>query len=88
VLDVGGAVDYVVFSPDGGTLATASWNGKVRLWDAVTGEPGRTISLGPAGGVILSLAFTPDGRHLVTGNYNGTIYVLRLAPPRTRRPKE
>jgi WD40 repeat protein/serine/threonine protein kinase len=35
----GGPVTAVTFSPDGGTLLTASADGTARLWDVTTGQP-------------------------------------------------
>lgn len=68
----------LAFSPDGEQLASSAQDGRVQLWQARTGEVGRTLKIGPGGGVIRQVAFTPDGHHLVTANGNGTVYVLRL----------
>jgi WD domain, G-beta repeat len=36
---------YLVFSPDGTTLASASHDRTVRLWDVATGEHQRTLKV-------------------------------------------
>ena len=55
------------FSRDGRTIASASWDGTVRLWDAVTGAPKRTLT-GHIG-FVLSVTFGPDGRTIASASY-------------------
>jgi len=59
----------LAFSPDGRTLASASWDGRVRLWDIAGKDKGdavrpiRTLSVDVAD--VARMAFTPDGGRLL-----------------------
>jgi WD40 repeat protein len=60
------------FRPDGTTVATASLDGTVRLWNAATGEPlGRPLRGHTAG--VRAVAFSPDGRTLASGSDDKTV---------------
>ncbi|WP_165233301.1 WD40 repeat domain-containing serine/threonine protein kinase [Aquisphaera insulae] len=60
-------VSDVAFSPDGRTVASVQWGGRILLWDAATGVIKRAIaapragSEGPNAPGVTGLAFAPDG---------------------------
>ena len=74
----GGWVTAVAFSPDGRQLASAGYDGTVRLWDPATGT-GQAALTGH-GDAVLGGAFSPDGRQLASAGQDGTV---RLWDPAT-----
>ena len=93
-------VESVAFSPNGKSLASASDDGTVRLWD-VSGHQALGAPLRGHRGAVLSVAFSPDGQLLASGGDDGTVRLwegilwqhladLRTAglPARRRQPDE
>lgn len=63
-------VTTVAFSPDEQWLATASWDGVIKLWNVADGA---LLWTSPTVDVIMSLGFSPDGRALASGGTDGLI---------------
>ena len=57
-----GGVHDLEYTPDGRHLATAGFDGTVRVWDIATGDPVRVFRPGPP--TMTSVAFSPDGTYL------------------------
>ncbi|MFI7416605.1 AAA family ATPase [Nonomuraea sp. NPDC049684] len=75
--------DHVAFSPDGRILASACYDGTVRLWDVTTRAPiGAPIKAHT--GRVQSVAFSADGRTLASGGVDDGI--VRLWDVTTRAP--
>src|SRR5690606_21579115 len=72
-------------APDGSTVATGGTDGALRLWDARTGQPLRTVSTFPFG--VASVAFSPDGRLIAAGR-SWSAVVFDLASGRELRKVE
>jgi small GTP-binding protein len=68
---VADAFNSIAFSPDGNTLASGSYDGTIKLWNAKNGKligslQGRSKS-------VRSVAFSPDGNTLAGGSSDNTI---------------
>lgn len=65
----------IAVSPDGATLASASWDITVRLWPLKDGTPrvleGHTQNVN-------GVAFTPDGGNVVSASYDATLRIWPL----------
>jgi WD40 repeat protein/serine/threonine protein kinase len=79
-------VHHLAFSADGRCLATASWDGTVRVWEIKSGKPLHTFHhsghrqiLGrSAPTTVACVAFHPNGRQLASGGSDNTAKVWDL----------
>jgi cytochrome c len=71
-----GPIVDLALSPDGKTLASASWDHTVRLWPLNGGVPrvleGHTQNVN-------GVAFSPDGKQLISAGYDNTLRIWPLA---------
>ena len=69
----GGTVWSVALSADGGRVVSASEDGTVRVWDALSGECVRELRGHTRG--VTSVALSADGGRVVSGSDDGTVRV-------------
>ncbi len=70
------AVLAVAFAPDGRQFVTASKDGTLKVWDAASTRPVRTLS---ADGVpIHAAAYASDSQSLAAGTEDGTLHVWQM----------
>ena len=68
-----GFVTSVAFSPDGTKIVSGSWDRKVRVWDAESGQPVHEEPLTGHTDLVHSVAFSPDGTKIVSKSHHETI---------------
>ena len=83
-----GAGEFILtnaFSPDGTTVAGASWSGVVPVWDVATGKKIRTISVGMNGtrpARAYYVEFSPNGKLALTAAEGNQVSVWDMASGR------
>jgi WD40 repeat protein len=63
----------VSWSPDGKRLASASFDGTVKVWDAASGY--EALTLRGETFIVRSVAWSPDGQRLASGNSDNTVKI-------------
>jgi len=71
------AIYSLAVSPDGKTLATGSYDQKIKLWNVETGEELKTLS--GHNGAVFGLAFRPDGKILASASADRTVKLWDVA---------
>jgi serine/threonine protein kinase len=66
----------VALSPDGQTLASASFDKTIRLWNFATGELLKTVEA--HSDAVRTIAYSPDGKTLASGSGDKTIRIWDL----------
>jgi hypothetical protein len=67
----------VAFALDGKTLASASWDQTVKLWDVASGQAKQTLS--GHTGYVYSVAFASDGKTLASASSDQTVKLWDVA---------
>ena len=65
------ALYALALAPDGQTLATGSYDQRIKLWDTANGAERRTLK--GHNGAVFGLAFRPDGRVLASASADRTV---------------
>jgi hypothetical protein len=70
------AIYSIALSPDGKTLASGSYDQKIKLWDVESGKELSTLH--GHNGAVFGLAFRPDGKILASASADRTIKLWNL----------
>ncbi|MGW7523475.1 nSTAND1 domain-containing NTPase [Streptomyces sp. NPDC054783] len=83
-----GAVYLTSFSPDGRTLATASYDRTVRLWNVADARHPKPLGRPLTGHTswVSSAVFSPDGHTLASAGDDGTIRLWDVTDPARPKP--
>ena len=92
LVDYQGLVFFASFSPDGSRIVTASADGTIRIWDALTGAQLQVLHKNNSGlksytdaghgedlSLMTSASFSPDGSRIVSASSDKTVRIWDVA---------
>ncbi|EED95425.1 WD40-repeat protein [Thalassiosira pseudonana CCMP1335] len=68
-----GPISSLAFHPVRGTLASASWDGTVKVWDLYKSDGGSAPETLENGADVVCLAYRPDGGQICSGSIRGML---------------
>ena len=74
-----GVLTDVSFSPDGGSILSASFDGSAKIWDAKDGREKVSLQVGGPTYIVPKACFSPDGKYVATASVDGTVRLWRVA---------
>lgn len=71
-------VSGLAFHPVRGTLASASWDGTVKVWDLYKSDRNSAPETFENGADVVCLAFRPDRNQICSGNIRGLLRIWNV----------
>jgi len=65
-------VTSIAYSPDGGNIASGSWDNSVKVWDVMSGVITATLK---HSNHVDSVTYSPDGKYIASGSWDKTVKV-------------
>jgi hypothetical protein len=73
VINVGDKVRTVAFSPDGKRLVAGTWEGRLAVFDSISGQ--LVLTLQGHQKAINTVAYSPDGTLIASGSFDGSVSI-------------
>ncbi|KAF9578423.1 cleavage stimulation factor, 3' pre-RNA, subunit 1, partial [Lunasporangiospora selenospora] len=65
-----GGINHIEYAPTGSVFITASQDGSIKVWDAVSGKVVRTISNAHSGKGVTSATISKNGKYILSGGWD------------------
>lgn len=63
-------INFIQYAPTGSVFITASQDGSIKVWDAVSGKVIRTIDNAHSGKGVTSATISKNGRYILSGGFD------------------